>query len=192
LGRAGCTTRAHARARHSYNAPQPHCTLHSSNSGLHFGREVASPIGGHRRASCARDRLCSDVIGRGGARPRDEHACGTEVAGTEGENTGQRCGEIKGGTKAPPSPVWRPEKSRATLHTYDIDNGPHSNTLKAFPPHPHTTTNGAHPSFHTARDCTSAPRPFAIHPKFPPACAPRLPSRPKPTYPPIPTPNQWL
>ena len=70
------------------NAPQPHCTLHSSNSGLHFGREVASPIGGHRRASGARDRLCSDVIGRGGERRRDEHRGWMEVEGDG--NAGQR------------------------------------------------------------------------------------------------------
>ena len=57
-----------------HDTPQLHCTLHSSNGGLYFGREVASPLGGHRHASGARGRLCSDVIGRGGARQGEKHS----------------------------------------------------------------------------------------------------------------------
>ena len=73
-----CALHAHctrtACTRHSYNAPQLHCTLYSSNGGLHFGREVTSPLGGHQHAAGARGRLCSDVIGRGGRRQGDEHS----------------------------------------------------------------------------------------------------------------------
>ena len=57
-----------------HDTPQLHCTLHSSNGGLYFGREVASPLGGHRHASGARGRLRSDVIGRGGARQGEKHS----------------------------------------------------------------------------------------------------------------------
>ena len=57
---------------------------------------------------------------------------------------------------------------------------------KACPPQPHTTNQTAPTHRSIARDRTSGPRPFAIHPNFPPACAPRLPYRPKPTSPPIP------
>ena len=57
---------------------------------------------------------------------------------------------------------------------------------KAFPPQPHTTNQTAPTHRSIARDRTSGPRPFAIHPNFPPACALRLPYRPKPTSPPIP------